>query len=128
LRALALSRIAAEAELILIGRLLRQAVVRAVMGVAAAIFAVAALIMLHIEAVAALERFYGWQPVTAYGVLLAVDACIAVFFALIAMREAPDPVAVEARRLRDEALRDARADLSLTTLWLRLLRQAAAKW
>jgi hypothetical protein len=116
MRTVRLARVAAQAEIILIRRTVAVAVRRAIYGVVAAIFALAVLTLLHVLAVLALERFAQFTPIIACAIVLGVDLVIAVIFGLLAAGEISDPVADEARQVRDQSLEQARQSLTFAAL------------
>jgi len=116
MRTVRLARVAAQAEIILIRRTVAVAVRRAIYGAVAAVFALAVLTLLHILAVLALERFAAFTPIIACAIVLGVDLVIAIIFGLLAAGEISDPVADEARQVRDQSLEQARQSLTLAAL------------
>ncbi|MBR0652639.1 hypothetical protein GXW78_23480 [Roseomonas terrae] len=89
--------VAAEAEGIRLRRELRSTALQAGWIAAAAVFGVAAVATAHVAAVAALTGRYGFP--TAAGMVAAGDLVVAVIL-LLCSRRRPDPVAEEARLLR----------------------------
>jgi hypothetical protein len=116
MRTVRLARVAAQAEIILIRRTVAVAVRRAIYGAVAAVFALAVLTLMHILAVLALERFATFTPIIACAIVLGVDLVIAIIFGLLAAGKISDPVAEEARQVRDQSLEQARQSLTLAAL------------
>ncbi len=116
MRTVRLARVAAQAEILLLRRMLAVAIRRAVFGVVAGIFAIAVLVLLHVVIVQALERFAGLSPILSVAILLVVDLLLAGLFGLLAAGKVADPVADEARRVRDTSLEQARQSLTLAAM------------
>ena len=114
MRAVELAKVAASAEKLRIQRVaLRNAWHIAFYG-AAAVFAIAAFVVLH---------FVGYNllvpsltPLQASLVLLAVDLVLAGVFVVLARRDRPDALEQEARMIRQQALTEMRSALTVTAL------------
>jgi hypothetical protein len=111
-----LARLAAEAEILLIRREIKTAIRRAIYGVVAAIFALGALALLHLVGYEALRQYAHLPQVAAAGIVLAVDIVIAVVFLLLANGAMADPVAAEARLIRDQSLAQIKETLTMAAL------------
>ncbi len=109
-----LARAAASAEVLRIKRLVRRQVFRAVFGVVAAVFAVGALILLHVVGYTALVP--SLTPLEASLVLLAIDVVIAALFGVLAARGAPDAIELEAKLVRDQAIAEMRESVAISAL------------
>jgi hypothetical protein len=116
MRTVRLARVAAQAEILLLRRLLAVAIRHAIFGVVAAVFAIAVLVMLHVMAVMALERFAILSPIVSVAIVLGVDLVVAALFGAMAAGKITDPVADEARRVRDTSIEQARQSLTLAAL------------
>ncbi len=116
MRTTRLARLAAEAEILLIRREIRTAIRRAIYGAAAAVFALGALALLHVVGYEALRQYARLPQVVSAGIVLAVDVVIAVVFLLLANGAMADPVAVEARLLRDQSLAQIKDTLTMAAL------------
>jgi hypothetical protein len=116
MRTVRLARVAAQAEILLLRRLLAVAIRHAIFGVVAAVFAIAVLVMLHVVAVMALERFAILSPIVSVAIVLGVDLVVAALFGAMAAGKITDPVADEARRVRDTSIEQARQSLTLAAL------------
>jgi hypothetical protein len=116
MRTVRLARVAAQAEILLLRRLLAVAIRHAIFGVIAAVFAIAVLILIHVLGVLALEQYAGLGPIPSVAIVLAVDLVIAALFGLLAAGKIADPVADEARRVRDTSIEQARQSLTLAAL------------
>jgi len=116
MRALRLTRVAAKAEILLLRRLVTVAVRRAILGAVAAVFALAALILLHVIGYLALRQYAQLAPIWAACVVCGVDILIAAVFGLLAGSHPADPIADEARRVRDLSLEQARQSLTLAAM------------
>ncbi len=125
MRTVRLARVAAQAEILLLKRLLAVAIRHAIFGVVAAVFALAFLTLLHVIAVMALERFAGLSPIVSVAIVLVVDLLIAAVFGLLAAGKIADPVADEARRVRDASIEQARQSLTLAALLAPATRMVA---
>ena len=114
MRAVELAKIAATAEALRLRRIVRRQGIRAAFGAVAGIFAVAVLVVLHVV---------GWHsllghvtPVQASLIILAVDFVIMVVFAILAIRDAPDPIEQEALAIRQQAVIDMKASMTFMGL------------
>jgi hypothetical protein len=116
MRTVRLARVAAQAEILLLRRMLTVVVRHAIFGAVAAVFAIAALVGVHVAGVLALEQFAHLSPLASVAIVLAVDLVIAVIFGLLASGKIADPVADEARRVRDQSLEQARQSLTLASM------------
>jgi hypothetical protein len=123
-RGLRLARIAAQAELLYLRRLARRQGVRLAFALAASVFLLAALAVLHVAAVLALNG--PLTPLHAVLIVAAADLAVGVVLALLAARDRPDAVEREAIALRDAAcgqIKQAAAMAALTAAVVRLLRR-----
>lgn len=103
MRLLRLARAALEAEGLYLRRLARARGLQAGFAAAALVFVAMVLLMLHVAAFAALvEQF---DPAIAALLVALGDLVLAGVLALAARRAAHDPVAEEALRIREAALR-----------------------
>ena len=114
MRSIELAKVAAAAEALRLRRIARRQVFRAVYAVVAAVFAIAILVGLH---VVLWNLVVGWvTPVQASLIVVAVDVLIAAIFGVLAMRNTPDPIEVEAKALRHQALIEMRQSLRFMSL------------
>ena len=97
-----------------IKRLVRRQVFRAAFGAVAAVFALGALILLHVVGYTAMVP--SLTPLQASLVLLAIDVVIAAVFGILAARGAPDAVEQEAKLVRDQAIAEMRESMVVATL------------
>lgn len=125
MRTVSLTRVAVRAEILLLRRLLAVAVRHAIFGAVAAVFAIGVLVLLHIEGVIALEQFAGLSPIVAVAIALGFDLVIAAIFGTMAAGKITDPVADEARRVRDTSIEQARQSLTLAALLAPATRMVA---
>jgi len=109
-----LARAAASAEVLRIKRLVRRQAFRAVYGLVAAVFALGALILLHVVGYTAMVP--ALTPLEASLVLLAIDVAIAAVLGTLAARGAPDPVEHEAKLVRDQAIAEMRESMAVGAL------------
>ena len=114
MRTVDLGRTAAQAEVLLIQRMIRRQVMRVVWGAVAAVFGIAVLVMLHVLAFMALAALL--PPILDAAAVLAFDAVLLIVFVVFALRGAPDPIEVEARTIRDQALSEMRESLAIGML------------
>lgn len=103
MRLLSLARAAIEAEGLHLRRQARARGVQVALAVAAMIFAVLLLVMLHLAAFAALQP--GWGAAGAALAVAGVDFAIALVLVLAARRAGQDRIAEEARQVRQQAVR-----------------------
>jgi cobalamin biosynthesis protein CobD/CbiB len=114
MRSVELARAAAQAEALYLRRVARRQAMRGAFGAVAAVFGIAIVVMLHVLLYVILAGFM--QPAVAALIVLAVDLVMAIVFAVLARRNAPDRIEEEARLLRDEALAGLRSSLTMTSL------------
>jgi hypothetical protein len=111
-----LARLAAQAEILLIRREIKTVIRRVIYGVVAAVFAIAVLVLLHVLGYMALVQFAGLSPVASTAIVLGVDLVLAGLFAMMANGAMKDPVAEEARLLRDQSLSQIKETLTMGAL------------
>jgi hypothetical protein len=116
MRTVRLARVAAQAEILLLRRYVSVAARRAMFGAVAAVFALGVLILLHVVAVMALEAYASLPPIGAVAIVLGVDLALAIIFGLLASGSIADPIADEARRVRDQSIEQARQSLTLAAM------------
>lgn len=114
MRTVELAKVAAAAEALRLRRIARRQGLRAAFGVAAAVFALAILVVLHVVLWQMLRRWV--TPIQATLVLLGADVVITAVFAFMAMRDVPDSIEVEAKRIRTQALRELRSSLTVMAM------------
>jgi hypothetical protein len=122
IRPLRLVRVAAQAQGLALRRQLAGVLRRAVMAVIAALFAVGALIIIHIIGYMALRTYLHFQPIPAASIVLGVDVLVAVIFGVLAGMSSVDPILQEAVRVRDQSLEQARQSLTLASMVAPLTR------
>jgi hypothetical protein len=111
MRSVELARVAAAAEALRLRRLARRQAIRAVLGVTALLFAIAAFALLHLVAYDALILVV--SPWLAALIVFAVDLLIAGTLATIAVNSTPDRIEREALEVRREALAEAKRALTV---------------
>ncbi len=116
MRTTRLARLAAEAEILLIRREIRTLINRAIYGAVAAVFGLFLLSALHVLAYMALRQYGGLGPVVAAAIILAVDLIVTLVFSLLARGAMRDPVAEEARMLRDQSLAQIKDTLTIAAV------------
>ena len=125
MRLFQLLRLAAQAEALRWKRTGRGYAIQAGLGAAAAIFGLMLLLMLHVAALIWLAR--GRDPAIAALIVAGVDLVLAAILGWLAARHAEDPVAVEAQRVRDDALRQVSDTTARAAMVVPLLRSQSAK-
>jgi hypothetical protein len=103
MRLLGLARAAIEAEGLHLRRLARVRGMQVALAVAAGVFALLLLVMLHLAAFAALRP--GWGSAGAALAVAGVDLAVMLVLALAARRAGQDHIAEEARQVRQQAVR-----------------------
>lgn len=125
MRMVQLLRLAAQAETLRWKRMGRGYAIQAGFGAGAALFAVLLLVMLHIAAFAWLAPTQGgWQAAL---IVAVIDLVMAGLFAWLAGRSSIDPVALEAERVRDDALKQVGDTTARAAILAPLLRSQTAK-
>jgi hypothetical protein len=125
LRLVGLLRVAAQAEGLRWRRTGRGYAIQAVLGAIAAVFGLMLVLMLHAAAFAWLAPQQG--PVVAALILAAGDLVLGALLGWLAVRRAEDPVAMEAERVRDDALRQVGDSAARAAMVLPLLRSQSAR-
>jgi hypothetical protein len=125
MRLISLLRLAAQAESLRWRRTGRGLAIQGGLGAAAAMFGLMLLMMLHLAGFAALSRKQG--PELAALILAGVDLVLMALLGWLALRHAEDKVALEAERVRDDALRQVGDSASRGLMLLPLLRSQTAK-
>ena len=114
MRTTQLARVAAQAEKLRLQRIAWRLALRAGCAVVAAVFALAALIALHVWVAIVLARNLG--PATACAIVLGIDLVFAVVLGVLALRSPPDPLAEEAKIVRDRALAQIKESVAVAAL------------
>jgi type VI protein secretion system component VasK len=122
IKPLRLVRVAAKAQGLALRRQIAGVVRRAILWVIAGIFALGALIVLHVIGYMALGEYAHFQPIASAAIVLGVDVLIAAIFGFLASATASDPILVEAVRVRDQSLEQARQSLTLASMVAPLTR------
>ena len=125
MRMFQLLRLAAQAEALRWKRTGRGYAIQAGLGAAAAIFFLLLLVMLHVAALIWLAR--GRDPAVAALIVAGVDLVLVALLGWLAARHAEDPVAIEAHRVRDDALRQVGDRTARAAMIMPLLRSQSAK-
>jgi hypothetical protein len=125
MRLISLLRLAAQAESLRWRRTGRGLAIQGGLGAAAAVFGLMLLMMLHLAGFAALSRKQG--PELAALILAGADLVLMALLGWLAVRHAQDKVALEAERVRDDALRQVGDTASRGLMLLPLLRSQTAK-
>lgn len=121
MRTVQLARAAAQSEILLLRRTATTGARRAAYGAVAAVFAVGALILLHVLGYMALEQYAHFSAIVSAAIVLGVDVVFAALFGLLASGAIKDPVAEEAKLLRDRSLEQLRETMTAAAM----LRPAA---
>lgn len=114
MRAVELGKVAAAAEKLRLQRVVLRHTWQIAFYAAAAVFAVAAFVLLHVVAYNLLVP--SLTPLQASLALLAVDLALAGVFVVLARRDRPDAVEEEAKLIRQQALTEMRSALTVTAL------------
>ena len=114
MRAVELGKVAASAEKLRLQRVVLRQAWQIAFYAAAAVFAAAAFVLLHVVAYNLLVP--SLTPFQASLVLLAVDLALAGVFVVLARRDRPDAVEEEAGMIRQQALTEMRSALTVTAL------------
>jgi cobalamin synthase len=125
MRLLQLARAAWEAEGLHLRRLVRARGIQAGYGAAAALFLLMMVFMLHIAAFGWLQPQYG--HVGAPAIIALGDAVIVGMLLFLASRAAHDPVAEEAKRVRQEAVQQLSDGAARVVVLAPLLKSQNAK-
>lgn len=125
MRSFTLLKLAAQAEALRWRRTGRGYAIQAGLAAGAALFLLLLLVMLHAAAALALAKSQG--AVTAVLIVAGVDLVIMAILGWLASRGAIDPVAVEAKRVRDEALGQVGDTAARGLMLAPLLRSQSAK-
>lgn len=112
MRAVELGKVAAAAEALRLRRLTQRQIMRGAYGAAAAVFAIAVFVLLHVIAYDLLLMVL--SPLVSCVVLLVVDLIIAGILGGLATRNTPSQVEQEALEVRRQAL--AQMKRSVTTV------------
>jgi hypothetical protein len=126
MRLFRLLQLAAQAETLRWKRTGRGYAIQAGFGVGAALFGLMMLVMLHL---AAFEWLAGTSvgPVWSALIVAGADLALAGLLGFLATRSGLDPVAVEAERVRDSALRQVGDQTARAAILRPMLRSASAK-
>lgn len=125
MRMFQLLRLAAQAESLRWKRTGRGYAIQAGLGAAAAVFALLMLVMLHVAALIWLSEQR--TSFSAALIVAGVDLVLMVILGWLAARNAVDPMALEARRVRDDALRQVGDTTARAAMVLPLLRSQSMK-
>lgn len=126
MRLFRLLQLAAQAEMLRWKRTGRGYAIQAGLGVGAAVFGLMMLAMLHLAA-------FNWFSTTNLGpvwgalVVAGVDLVLVGLLGFLATRSGLDPVAVEAERVRDNALRQLGDQTARAAIIMPMVRSASAK-
>ena len=120
MRSVNLARVAAQSEALRLRLYARRQVYRAVWGAVAAVFILACLTALHVAGAMALERVV--EPLYAVLIVAAIDLVIGLILLLVALRNEPGRIELEALQVRRTAQQQVIEAAALTTLIGPLLR------
>ncbi|HET9019569.1 MAG TPA: hypothetical protein VFN46_08285 [Acetobacteraceae bacterium] len=126
MRSFKLARVAAQAELLRLRRLVRRQVVRAVLGAIALTFLLICLAALHFAGYFGLLRA-GIAPVWATLIVAGVDLLIGLIFLIAAASDTPDKVEREALQVREAAQRQLMETAAASAVVGPLLRSLGAR-
>jgi hypothetical protein len=125
IKPLRLARVAARAEVLVLKREAAGIARRVAFALVAAVFLMGVLIIAHVIGYLALRQYAHFAPIISAAILLGVDLVITIIFGLLAGSSSADPVLVEARRVRDQSLDQARQSLTLAAMVAPVTRIAA---
>ena len=114
MRAVELAKVAAAAEALRLRRIARRQGIRAAFAAGAAVFAIAVLIVLHVVIWHLLVGYV--TPVQASLIVMVIDVVIAVALGVLALRNTPDSVEQEALAIRQQAVIDMKASLTMMSV------------
>lgn len=127
MRAVELAKVAAAAEALRLRRMARRQAMRMALAAGAALFALAAFALPNVAAVTALVGRF--SPLVAILIVMAVDLVIAIVLAWCAVRSTPGAIEAEALLIRQRALGEARASMTMMAMFAEIasvaLRRAA---
>jgi hypothetical protein len=123
MRTVDLGRTAAQAEVLRIKRVVHRQVGRVVLALIAAVFLVAVLVMIHVVAYLVIRTWL--IPIWDTAAILAFDLVMALLLGGLALRDTPDPLEIEARLIRDQALGQMKQSLTIMALLAPLMRLLA---
>jgi len=126
MRLFRLLQLAAQAEALRWKRTGRGYAIQAGFGAGAALFALMTLVMLHLAVFSWLAGT-NLGPVWAALLVAGIDLVIAGVFGFLATRSGLDPVAVEAERVRDNALRQVGDQTARAAVILPMMRSRSIK-
>jgi hypothetical protein len=121
MRPVRLARIAAEAEVLRLRRIVVRLGIRAAYGAVALVFLILFIAFVHVAALLALELVV--RPVYAALIVMGIDLIIAVAFGALAARSTEDRIEHEAREVRDTAVQQLGRSLSLLAMLTPVTRQ-----
>jgi len=111
-----LARLAAQSEVLLLKRNAGAIARRVAYGVVAALFAIGMLFGLHILGFMALVQYAHLSSFVSAAIVFGVDLVITAIFAILASGAVKDPIAEEARVLRDRSLEQIRESLTVAAM------------
>ena len=117
-----LLRLAAQAEGLRWRRTGRGYAIQAGLAAAAAVIGLILLVMLHIAAFAWLAQGDDQGPVWAAFLVAAMDLMLVALLGWLAAQHSPDPLALQAAQVRDDALQQLRSQAEQTVMIMPLLR------
>ncbi len=116
MRTLRLTQIAAKAEILLLRRQATVVFRRIAYGAVAVVFGLGVLILLHVIGYMALRQFAGIAPFYGALIVAGVDLAFMLLFLLLASGKMADPVAAEARLVRDQSIEQVRESLTIAAM------------
>jgi hypothetical protein len=111
MRAPNLVKVAAQAEVLRIQRMVKRQGIRAALGLVGLIFIVGALAFANVAGWQVARMYF--EPIYATLIMLGVNLLIGIIFGLLAARSSPNQPEREALEVRRRALREARSSLAL---------------
>ena len=116
MRTLKLTQIAAKAEMLLLRRQATVVFRRIAYGAVAVVFGLSVLVFLHVLGFMALLQFARIAPFYSTMIVGGVDLAFMLIFLLLASGKMPDPIAAEARLVRDQSIEQVRESLTIAAM------------
>jgi len=110
-RTVELAKIATAAEALRLRRIARRQALRGLYGAAAAVFAVAVLVMVHVVLYLGLNLWL--SPIVSALIVLVLDVIAAGALGYVVLQSPPDAVEIEAKQIRIQAMSELRRSLTV---------------
>ena len=116
MRTVSLAKLAAQSEVLLLKRNAGAIARRVAYGAVAALFGIGVLFGLHILGFMALVQYAHLSSFVSAAIVFGVDVVITGIFAVLASGAVKDPIAEEARMLRDRSIEQIREGLTAAAM------------